>query len=54
MQLRMHTVYLAGSHCALRPMTEEDWPLLLRWNNDPDVLYFAEGDDVSRGSRYTS
>ena len=47
MQLRKHTVYLTGSQCSLRPMTEEDWPLLLRWNNDPDVLYFAEGEDVS-------
>jgi RimJ/RimL family protein N-acetyltransferase len=27
-------------------MTEDDWPLLLRWNNDPDVLYFAEGEDI--------
>jgi RimJ/RimL family protein N-acetyltransferase len=27
-------------------MTEEDWDLLLVWNRDPEVLYFAEGDDV--------
>lgn len=27
-------------------MTEEDWSVLLRWNSDPAVLYFAEGDDV--------
>ncbi len=31
---------------ALRPLTEDDWMLLLRWNSDPDVLYFAEGDNV--------
>jgi RimJ/RimL family protein N-acetyltransferase len=28
-------------------MTEDDWDLLLKWNNDPDVLYWAEGDDVT-------
>lgn len=31
----------------LRSMTEDDWGILLKWNNDPDVLYFSEGDDVS-------
>ncbi len=25
-------------------MTEEDWGPLLRWNNDPEVLYYADGD----------
>jgi RimJ/RimL family protein N-acetyltransferase len=28
-------------------MTEGDWDRLLRWNNDPDVLYWAEGDDIT-------
>ena len=28
-------------------MTENDWDILLKWNSDPDVLYFAEGDDVN-------
>jgi len=28
-------------------MTEDDWAILLKWNSNPDVLYFAEGDDVS-------
>jgi len=28
-------------------MTEDDWDVLLKWNNDPEVLYFAEGDDAS-------
>ena len=28
-------------------MTEEDWNLLLKWNNDPEVLYFSEVDDVA-------
>lgn len=28
-------------------MTEGDWPILLKWNSDPEVLYFAEGDNVT-------
>ena len=28
-------------------MTEADWDILLKWNNDPDVLYYAEGDHVT-------
>ena len=45
-RLRAHEVVLTGRRVVLRPMTEDDWPVLLRWNQDPDVLYFAEGDDV--------
>ena len=30
----------------LRAMTEGDWDLLYRWNNDPEVLYWAEGEAV--------
>jgi len=28
-------------------MTEADWGILCKWNNDPDVLYYAEGDYVT-------
>lgn len=45
--LRSHNITLRGERVVLRPMTEGDWDILFRWNNDPDVLYFAEGDDVS-------
>jgi RimJ/RimL family protein N-acetyltransferase len=31
-------------------MAEDDWDNLLRWYNDPEVLYFSEGDDVSSRS----
>ena len=31
-------------------MTEDDWDELLRWNNDPEVLYFSEGDDITSWS----
>ncbi len=46
MELHTHTITLRGERVTLRPMTEADWPLLLRWNSDPEVLYFSEGDDV--------
>ena len=34
-------------HIALRPLTEEDWDILLRWNNDPEVLFFADSGYVA-------
>lgn len=47
MKLREHYVTLRGEEIVLRPMTENDWDILLKWNSDPDVLYFSEGDDVT-------
>ena len=49
-QLRTHSIWLRDGALVLRPMTEDDWPCLLRWNNDPEVLYFSEGDHVSQRS----
>jgi len=46
-KLREHGITLPGKQVVLRPMTEEDWDVLLKWNSDPEVLYFSEGDDVS-------
>ena len=46
-QLREHDVTLTGERVRLRPLTEDDWDVLLRWNNDPEVLWFTEGDRVS-------
>jgi RimJ/RimL family protein N-acetyltransferase len=45
-KLRKHEIALHGERVSLRPMTENDWDILWKWNNDPDVLYFAEGDEV--------
>lgn len=28
-------------------MTEDDWEVVMTWNNDPDVLYYSEGDNVT-------
>ncbi len=36
-----------GQNIKLRPMTEGDWGILSKWNNDPEVLYYSEGDDVT-------
>jgi RimJ/RimL family protein N-acetyltransferase len=47
LELVVHEIYLIGERVTLRPMIEADWPDLLRWNSDPEVLYFSEGDDVA-------
>ena len=45
--LKSHTVHLHTPRLHLRPMTDADWDILLRWNQDPDVLYYADGSDVT-------
>ena len=45
--LKSHTVHLHTPRLHLRPMTDADWGTLLRWNQDPDVLYYADGADVT-------
>jgi aminoglycoside 2''-phosphotransferase len=44
--LRDHGVRLCDGDLVLRPLTEQDWPTLLRWNNDSEVLYFTDSDEV--------
>jgi aminoglycoside 6'-N-acetyltransferase len=46
MKLREHEIILQSEKVILRPMTEGDWNILLKWNSDPDVLFFMEGDDI--------
>jgi len=46
-RLRQHDVHLSDGALALRPMTEDDWDVLLEWNNDPEVLHYSEGDNVT-------
>ena len=36
-----------GRTVRLRPMAESDWDILTKWNNDPRVLYYAEGGDIT-------
>lgn len=49
-ELCVHAVHLRDGPLHLRPMTEDDWPALLRWNNDPEVLHYSEGGDVTSWS----
>lgn len=54
-KLSEHDIVLEGTtskaiKVKLRPMTEDDWPMLERWNTDPDILYFSEGDDIKAWS----
>lgn len=44
--LRQHNIKIQRGKITLRPMTEEDWEILLKWNSDPEVLYYSEGDNV--------
>ncbi len=46
-RLRTHDIRIVDGDLVLRPMTEDDWPLVEAWNADPEVLYFVEGDDVA-------
>jgi aminoglycoside 6'-N-acetyltransferase len=48
MELRTHDVVLRSGRIVLRPMTERDWPHLLRWNRRADVLRYVEGDPDAR------
>jgi RimJ/RimL family protein N-acetyltransferase len=45
-KLPNHKVVLEDDQVRLRPLTEDDWPILFRWNRDPDVLWWCEGDDI--------
>ncbi len=49
-ELYRHDVTLRGDRVALRPMTEDDWEILLRWNNDPDVMEFADAHEFEESS----
>lgn len=44
--LRQHNIKIQRGKITFRPMTEEDWEILLKWNSDPEVLYYSEGDNV--------
>ncbi len=49
-KLKTHNVILKSilkkNSIKLRPLKEKDWDLLLKWNNDPEVLYYCEEDDI--------
>ncbi len=41
-----HHVTFARGDIVLRPMSELDWGVLLRWNTDVDVLHYSDGPGV--------
>lgn len=45
-RLREHNIALHGQRLTLRPMTEGDWDILLKWNSDPEVLYYSDDRDI--------
>jgi aminoglycoside 6'-N-acetyltransferase len=47
MMIKTHDITLTKKNLFLRPMSNSDVELLVKWNSDPDVLYYSEGDDVS-------
>ena len=47
MKIREHTISLHGEKTSLRPLTEKDWDILIKWNSDPEVLYYAEGENIT-------
>jgi aminoglycoside 6'-N-acetyltransferase len=46
-KLKTHEVTLRLGRLVLRPTTEDDWDILLKWNSDAEVLYYTEGNDVT-------
>lgn len=45
-RLREHNITLRSERLVLRPMTEGDWDILSRWDRDPEVVYYSDGDWV--------
>lgn len=42
MRLREHRVTLRGERVVLRPMTEEDWAIVAKWETDPEIIHWAD------------
>ena len=44
-RLRTHDVTLRSGHVVLRPLTEDDWDLVVGWWNDPEISYYADSNE---------
>ena len=48
--IKQHNITLSGGtdkyQILLKPLTDEHLPYLYKWNSDPEVLYWTEGDDA--------
>ena len=49
-RLREHDITLRSGDIVLRPLTEDDWDMLLKWNSDAEVLYYAATGDATSSS----
>lgn len=49
--IKSHNITLYGGNdeykIILHPLSDDHLPYLYRWNSDPEVLYWTEGDDVA-------
>ena len=44
--IRKHDIYLkAKNEIELIPLLDEHLPLLYKWNNDPEVVYWSDSDN---------
>ena len=43
-RLRTHDVTLGEGPVTLRPLTEDDWDLVVGWWNDPDIASYADAE----------
>ena len=48
--IQTHDITLYTECITLRPMSDNDFNILLKWNNDAEVLYFCEGDEIESRS----
>ena len=51
--IKPHEITLQENGIILRPLADEHLPLLYKWNADPEVLYWCEGDDVQENDPET-
>ncbi len=50
-KLKEQGLTLRDDRVVLHQMSEDEWDIVLRWNSDPEVLYFSEMEDVSADGR---
>ena len=51
MKLRKHDVTLTGSRITTRPLTEDDWDILLSWSSDPEIMHDTDGEHEAAQAR---
>jgi aminoglycoside 6'-N-acetyltransferase len=47
--LKDHGITLRRGSIVLRPLTEDDWDILHKWNSDPEVLFYSDGNTDGYG-----